>query len=1373
MKLPTPFTIHGSQFTIWKKSSESAVAGRADAAGSRQSPISNRKSERGIALVITLILLSVTLFMAIAFLAISRRERGSVTTATDTATARLAADSALANAQAQIIANIFATTNPYNSSLLVSTNYINVNGFLTGIANATNVSYNYPNGNPLSPVANIGDYEQNIANLFLSPRPPVFITTNQQSGGTDFRFYLDLNRNGNFEDSGGNVPNVDNFGNTNGVISEIGDPQWVGVLERPDVPHGPNNKFLSRYAFVCLPASGSLDLNYIHNQARNASLSASDGFFRNQGVGSWEINLAAFLTDLNTNEWDTVAAGYKYLEPANPNTGFAFQDAFSLLSYRYFSTPLPFASVLLPNYPLSGPVDIIPLGFAMTNTAVPFYNYSLNISWPGADNTNHFFDLTADLFDANKTDFGVTAGQVAAGNYFTGRLLNAGTNVFGGSTVSTYDRYTFYRLLAQLGTDSEPEQGKMNLNYDNLDFNGNVVVGAETNLFAWTALRFFTNAADRMLRMYTTNWFQANPSNYLATYYNIHTNFNDPNGFGLVSLLGVPNVLGLTSDRIPAFGITDIPVLANGQFVYSPAVQRVLQLAANMYDATTNIGGNFPSVFRPTFFRDPVLGNIFITGYEDVSTVEPLAVGTVPLPPPLDFPQDVTLLKSGVTAGLNNPQGNVYGVPWIIGAKKGFPRFNEFSMENAVQITRKLQVTRQDTNSNPPILTATNENFVFSITNSIGVEFWNSYTNFYPDPVQMVVNDFVSMQLTNGFSGSLFSNFQVSPNINIPTWFGSTWASGGGLNTNFSTPFIIPIFTNLTFLTNSVFQWGSGGFLPANIAGWQTAFKVPFVLPQFGLLTTNRLQAFLLDKTSGRIIDYVQFGGPVSQRNLNSEIQTSLKNSSFQNMWDTNLDTGLTSWGIVSQFEASEQTIKNDPSFWPLDDTAKKAIDRFAIFFSGATIGSVPYTDPAVIGDPTVQSAGTNLTMQLPYSPTVTAIEYTSWQANDPLVHYVASDLNYSSGSGATLETGTTVYYNSQAVPLLPNIGVLNNRYQPWGKLIDYAGADQNPFNLAYKDPLVTQSDNWDFPANKFPTIGWLGRVHRGTPWQTVYLKGTSLLSAATGIGTWTNWTGDRDLFDATNTTPIKDRLLFDLFTTALDDNAAHGRLSINVAANTNDPVAGLAAWSALFSGVMVLSNNVSDSAFVSSGPGGSKGRPGVSPTTPPLSYTAFPINPAGGSGLNSQLGQLTTNINFMRRIFTNTDGVVGTFEHVGDILAVPQFTEQSPFLNRDAVQITNNIRDEMYEWLPQQTMGLLTVSATPRYVIYSYGQTLKPAPNGITTDGSFFGMVTNYQVVSEIATRAVVRVNTVIVTDTNVTPNTVTTNYSTTVEQFNVLPPD
>ena len=128
MKLP--LTIYDSRFTIWTKSSEPVGSGRPTcAAGNRKSPFVNRKFQKGIALVITLILLSVTLVMAIAFLAISRREAGSVSTSTDSVTARYAADAALANAQAQIIASVLATANPYSSGLLVSTNFINGYGF--------------------------------------------------------------------------------------------------------------------------------------------------------------------------------------------------------------------------------------------------------------------------------------------------------------------------------------------------------------------------------------------------------------------------------------------------------------------------------------------------------------------------------------------------------------------------------------------------------------------------------------------------------------------------------------------------------------------------------------------------------------------------------------------------------------------------------------------------------------------------------------------------------------------------------------------------------------------------------------------------------------------------------------------------------------------------------------------------------------------------------------------------------------------------------------------------------------------------------------------------------------------------------------------
>ena len=50
------------------------------------------------------------------------------------------------------------------------------------------------------------------------------------------------------------------------------------------------------------------------------------------------------------------------------------------------------------------------------------------------------------------------------------------------------------------------------------------------------------------------------------------------------------------------------------------------------------------------------------------------------------------------------------------------------------------------------------------------------------------------------------------------------------------------------------------------------------------------------------------------------------------------------------------------------------------------------------------------------------------------------------------------------------------------------------------------------------------------------------------------------------------------------------------------------------------------------------------------------------------------------------------------------------------------------------------------------------------------FGMVTNYQVVAETATRAVVRMTPVITTNPD---GTSTTNYNTRIEQFNVLGPD
>jgi len=61
-------------------------------------------------------------------------------------------------------------------------------------------------------------------------------------------------------------------------------------------------------AYFVLPAGKTLDLNFIHNQSDRSApdnvalLNSPNGFRRNQGYGSWEINLAAFFRELNTKK---------------------------------------------------------------------------------------------------------------------------------------------------------------------------------------------------------------------------------------------------------------------------------------------------------------------------------------------------------------------------------------------------------------------------------------------------------------------------------------------------------------------------------------------------------------------------------------------------------------------------------------------------------------------------------------------------------------------------------------------------------------------------------------------------------------------------------------------------------------------------------------------------------------------------------------------------------------------------------------------------------------------------------------------------------------------------------------------------------------
>jgi hypothetical protein len=1340
----------------------------ADGGASGHSSLVTRHSQNGIALVITLILISVTLIMAVAFLAISRRERGSVATSTDTANARLAAEAALASDEAQIVANaltqVAATNSPAIYGLLVSTNYINGSGFQTGSPNPTNVNYYLPDGTPVAG----NDFLLNVSNLFYLPRLPVYMS-NTVTHAVENRYYLDLNRNG-YPETNGLVPNL-SYNSSGQLVPDgttsfqTGDPEWVGILSRPDVPHGPQNQALSRYAFIAVPAGNTLDLNAIHDQTATATVNnpastyyPPDGYLRNEGIGSWELNLAAFFTDLNTNEWDTAADPYAYQQwNGLQNTGRGFEDALSLLSYRYDynyynqAVPSVFGYTALNNNGF-GNVDGYTHGFLMTNTVLPLVSPVANtVPWAGSDNTNRYFTLD-ELFNPAETSI-----------KFTNAIISAG------SSNATYDRYTFYRMLDQLGSDSTPESGLMNLNYDNLTVtNGSASV---TNYLAWTPLNFFTNAADRLLKDCTAFW----ATNYVPT--NNYALY--PNGWAPVLNPYFTNTFGA---GIAPFGVANIPVVVNGQFVYQASVQRLLQLAANLYDSSTN--SYYPSVFRPVFSHD-TFGNLYIVNFQQIVSVSPnVMIPASTFFPPLQTPLDVsavTNLGSANTAIYRN----VYGVPWIIGAKKGFPSFNKLALEDTIQISRKLEVVSSTpggkTFNNSAVFTATNMMWVFGINTSIGVDCWNPYTNAYVSPNNFTISTVDTLSMSLMATGGVSSYTLVSSNSMIPpvtfnysapfTWPGSTWSGSDALNPTAPSPFFIPLYyTNITFLPSSFYNFPTPQMVPQSIAGipagspigWQgpkiNVVPLATPLPQMVLNTTNHLQLYMLDGT--HVIDYVQFSGPNNARNLNPVYENNTNTTVYYpNWWSTNLVPksffkGVPA-GIASQIDVSETSYGGNQAYWGNNlnawNIAQEQIDGFAPFMG------FPAPYGAYVNSQIAQNYQTNYAAQVPYTPGVTIVDYTSWEANDPLVHYTTNDLYFQDdGTRSGIQSGiVTVPQNNQVntYPQIPDIGKLSQRFAPWGVVGQTAsGIDTNQNNISYKDPLLFGSDDWDFPTNKYPTVGWVGRVHRGTPWQTVFLKATNLLAMYNpgvnsqapyvGMPTWAHLTGNQNYFDATNTLPVEDRLLFDLFTTSPSDDATRGQLSVN------QPH--LAAWSALFSGMIVPTNSTGGYTVIP--PAGANYTNIIYRSSSPSAFNDYYV-------ATNPLAALWGGIQQKRAVFQNADGLAGAFERKGDILSVPELTERSPFLD----QVNNSYNDEQYEWLPQQALSLLRANGnTQRYVIYCYGQALRPAgSSGVVQGGTYFGLVTNYQVTAESAARAVVRVE-----------GANTGSPHVVVESFNPLPP-
>jgi hypothetical protein len=234
--------------------------------------------EQGAVLVVALIMLAMITFLVVAFVGFARFERASVTASMRRTQVEFVAGDSLAMAQRQAVSGL---TNTVPHGLLVSKR--------TG-----------------------GDLV------------PVFLDGTGDGIQETESTYLNLNAERNPQGMPGD-PFLQQSDPGNGLV---GDPEWVGLLRNPLEPHGPDNRFIARTAFMTVPVSQALNVRYHHNP--HFLSQTNYVHFRGQNTSPRHIELAAPLYHMDRTLFSKpLYDPYRY-SGALYEMGAAIGDAFHL-----------------------------------------------------------------------------------------------------------------------------------------------------------------------------------------------------------------------------------------------------------------------------------------------------------------------------------------------------------------------------------------------------------------------------------------------------------------------------------------------------------------------------------------------------------------------------------------------------------------------------------------------------------------------------------------------------------------------------------------------------------------------------------------------------------------------------------------------------------------------------------------------------------------------------------------------------------------------------------------------------------------------------------------------------------------------------------
>ena len=291
--------------------------------------------------------------------------------------------------------------------------------------------------------------------------------------------------------------------------------------------------------------------------------------------------------------------------------------------------------------------------------------------------------------------------------------------------------------------------------------------------------------------------------------------------------------------------------------------------------------------------------------------------------------------------------------------------------------------------------------FLVGISNVLAVEAWNSYVTNFSRSLRLYVQPNISVVMTNETGKTLnpiFNRYQPATmftNIAANAW--------PGYNRSFEKySFQIPLATTLMFLTNSTYQYANAQFVPA--IGTFEQVSPAFYIPHWWLNVKARLMFAVVDTSVNptRIVDYVS----LADQTLVSLTDTLMQggqcggsytpDGAYGSLWCTNhyptvADEKLPTFGVLNQIQVSQgiqpaygQAVWNSAmNSFPAGMDKPAAIDSFRNQFGLSQLYSHP------LGTVFYPSN----TFAAPFQPVRNIFFVTSWQANDPLVHYTVGDL--------------------------------------------------------------------------------------------------------------------------------------------------------------------------------------------------------------------------------------------------------------------------------------------------------------------------------------------------------------------------------------------